>query len=80
MDYDALLAQAIQTNAQRDQIDRNHGNAPPGNCPIIVHLRTVASAIEAGIRSEDWNAVAEGQVMLLDAIDLISATRAAQHS
>lgn len=78
-----LLDKARRTNAHRDEIDHQSGFAPPGEpgCDrdggnrstpredLISLLATAHSAIECGMRTEDWNAVAEGAVMLEDAVN-----------
>jgi hypothetical protein len=61
-----LLSKAEQTNAQRDKIERGSGFAPPGQGGNALWARTVMQAIYCGLRTEDWNAVAEGLIMLRD--------------
>lgn len=62
--FDSLLAQARKTNAVRDRIDREKGNGAPADYDVATQLRTVLSALQAGINTQDWNCVAEGYVML----------------
>ncbi len=64
MDYERLMAQARKTNAERDEEEREVGFAAPGDSGPFDLLRTAALAIECGIRTNDWKAVAEGQAML----------------
>ena len=65
-EYEALLKKAKRTNQQRDRHDRKVGFAAPGDASLRVYFRTVLSALEAGMRMEDWPCVAEGYVMLQD--------------
>lgn len=56
----ALLDRAAKTNRERDAIDGGiHG------LPMVVQVSTAASAIAAGVETEDWNCVAEGLEMLM---------------
>lgn len=64
MNYDTLMTEARKTNARRDKIDRANGFAPPCDCSMTVLIETVMGAIEAGITTDDWHPVAEGQAML----------------
>jgi hypothetical protein len=66
MDAKALIRKAESTNAERDRMDRANGFAPPSAGPLDVELRTICAALEAGLRTEDWDCVAEGLVMLRD--------------
>jgi hypothetical protein len=60
------IAAAIETNMQRDAIERAHEFAPPGECSPEAQLRTVLSALWAGLVLEDWTIVAEGAVLLAE--------------
>jgi hypothetical protein len=62
----ALIDEARRTNLERDAMDRKSGFAPPGHGPNDSLARTIICALHCGIRTEDWNAVAEGLVMLVD--------------
>jgi len=73
MNYEELIAKAKATNLERDIIDRQSGYTAPSDRGLIPHLEVVSAAIEAGIRMDDWNCVAEGLVMLQDAIPSRSA-------
>lgn len=64
MDYDKLMAKARKTNSRRDQLDREAGFSAPHECDPSIHVATVMGALEAAIRSRDWNCVAEAQAML----------------
>ncbi len=63
-----LLALAHKTNTRRDKLDRKLGMAAPPDCPLKLHLRTVEQALMAGITIEDWEVIAEGIDMLIQAI------------
>jgi hypothetical protein len=63
-----LLALANKTNTRRDKLDRKLGMAAPPDCPLKLHLRTVEQALMAGITIEDWEVIAEGIDMLIQAI------------
>lgn len=62
--FDELVALARKTNAYRDETERKAGFTSPAQCLLSHQLRTVMSALEAGMNTEDWNCVAEGYVML----------------
>jgi hypothetical protein len=64
MNYEKLMQEAKITNTERDQIDHSCDFASPNDCSNLMLLRTAMTAIECGIRSDDWGFVAEGQVML----------------
>lgn len=61
-----LIAHARATNAKRDAIDREAGFAAPGDAGAALWLRTAIDAILAGLTEVNWDAVAEGYVMLQD--------------
>lgn len=63
-----LLALAHRTNARRDRLERKWGMAAPSDCSLKLHLRTVEQALMAGITVEDWEVIAEGIDMLIQAI------------
>ncbi len=63
-DYDRIMEKARKTNAERGEADKESGFANPGETPPSSHIETAMAAIEAGIRTSDWNAVAEGQAMI----------------
>ena len=60
------IERARQFNDQLDAVDRKRGGATPAECPIDVGLRTVMSAMEAGMGREDWDCIAEAFCMLQD--------------
>lgn len=68
-DYERLLTEARKTNAERDASDRASGFAAPSDAGLLVLLDTAAAAIKAGITTDDFETVAEGQAMLLGVID-----------
>ena len=61
-----LINRAAETNRTRDEDERRVGFGAPPDGPMDLYLRTAESAIECGILCEDWNAVAEGFVMVRD--------------
>ena len=61
-----LVDKARTTNWERDRIDRANGFGVPGDGGHDDLLRTAMSALEAGMREENWEAVAEGYEMLAD--------------
>ncbi len=66
------MERAGKTNGRRDRTDSSAGFAPPGRTLLDVHLKTVESAIEAGIRMDDRECLAEGLVMLRNARQRLS--------
>lgn len=72
MNYAALMQKARKTNAQRDEADRNLGFATPFDLGVSECVKTAMEAIRAGIENEDWDFVAEAQVILEDAAKIIS--------
>ena len=66
MDYDKIMAKAKKTNAKRDKDERDSGFAAPMDNGPFQYLRTAAAAIESGIKTDDWDSVAEGLVMIED--------------
>jgi hypothetical protein len=64
MNYEQLMRTARKTNAERDEIDHQADFTRPEAGPPILLLPTATSAIESGIRTNDWNSVAEAQAML----------------
>lgn len=63
----ALYAKAERTNADRDLLDEEAGTPSPSDCTIDLHLRTVITALATGIDTHDWDCVAEGLEMLVQA-------------
>ena len=73
MNYEELILKAKAANLKRDTVDRQSGYAAPGDRGLAPHLEVASAAIEAGIRMGDWDCIAEGLVMLHDAIPSRSA-------
>ena len=81
--FEALMKTARETNRRRDDAEHQVGYAGPSNniaqiraeaifsTDLKMLLRTASLAIECGIRTDDWNAVAEGLAMLDDAAEEI---------
>lgn len=63
-DYKKIMLKARKTNMERDDIDRSIGRPAPPDTTDDLFCRIAMSAIECGIKTDDWNAVAEGQAML----------------
>src|SRR5260370_19825954 len=63
-----LMQRARATNLERDRLELEVGLAPPhiGGDQPANWLRTMISALEAGLRSSDTDAIAEGLAMLVD--------------
>ncbi len=63
-----LMARARAANAERDRLELEVGFAPPhiGGDQPMMWLRTIVSALEAGLRSDDTESIAEGLAMLVD--------------
>jgi hypothetical protein len=64
MNYDALMKKARKTNESRDKEEEQVGYLNPSEGLWSMRIATAISAIECGIKVNDWNAVAEGQAML----------------
>jgi hypothetical protein len=64
MNYQELMAQARKTNKERDQDERAVGFQAASDGTPDLQLRTAMSAIECGIKIEDWSCIAEAQAML----------------
>ena len=69
--FKRMIAKAEITNQRRDEMDHKSGVAAPNdpiNDPRITShemlARTVLMALEAGIKTNDWDCVAEAYVML----------------
>lgn len=60
------IDKARKTNNRRDEAERGVGWTPPGDCAPDFLLRTIMSAIDAGLQSEDWDCVAEAYEMAID--------------
>jgi hypothetical protein len=66
--YEKMLEAARQRNDSLTRLERDVGFAPPQHCDLSLHLRTVESALEAGVKMKDWSTVCEGIVLLQDAL------------
>ena len=64
MDYAVLMIKARETNARRDKIERAFGHAPLDMLPASELIRLAMVSIQAGVLTEDWDSVCEGQAML----------------
>jgi len=58
------MVKARETNASRDEADHRHGFAAPGEAGLPDLVKTAMFAVAAGIITQDWRCVAEGQAML----------------
>ncbi len=67
--YQRLITKARTTNSERDALDRRNGFARPSDCGAMSYLRTVHMAMEAGMKMQDWDCVAEAYAMLEDIFD-----------
>jgi hypothetical protein len=59
-----LMAAAVKTNAERDQMERGAGFAAVSDCDSQNQLRTAQLAIECGLLVGDVSAIAEGAAMI----------------
>lgn len=64
-DFEKLMQRAHLTNLQRERDERAAGLATPTDGGAMDLMVTAMMAIEAGIRCDDWNAIAEALDMLL---------------
>ncbi len=64
--YRKLMAKAVATNAKRDDDERKAGILPASECPPDAIIRTAQEALECGLLTQDWNAVAEAAAMLAE--------------
>lgn len=62
--FDDRVARARRTNAERDAIDRAVGTATPAEAGHWESIATAASAVAAGLQTDDWDCVAEAFVLL----------------
>lgn len=63
-DVHKLVNKATNTNQKRDEDEIRSGFQPPAGGDDAGLLRTAMCALIAGMQMDDWNAVAEGYVML----------------
>ena len=59
-----LVDKAVNTNQNRDEDEIGAGFQPPASGEDDILLRTAMTALVAGMRMYDWDAVAEAYVML----------------
>ena len=64
MDFEAMVKKARKKNASFDKIDRKSGFATPSDKGRRSTMATARTAIEAAIRTCDWDIVAEAYVLL----------------
>ncbi|MEA1966692.1 MAG: hypothetical protein U9N77_00480 [Thermodesulfobacteriota bacterium] len=64
MDYQKLMKKARATNDRRDKEERDFGYAPPTDGTVDIQIRTAMCAIFSGIGCNDWDNIAEAQVLL----------------
>jgi hypothetical protein len=60
----AIIAKAIQTNAERDQIEREVGFGNSEVWSPDMTARTIMCALHCALLTDDWGCVAEAQAML----------------
>lgn len=73
-EFTQFVEQAAQQNRDMSDAEHQSGFAPPEDCTIPHHLRTVVSALEAGIRVHDWTCVGQAYVLLKDAVRRLKTT------
>jgi hypothetical protein len=59
-----IMAQAEKTNLKRDADEQKFCFASPTKCNDAELMRTAICAIEAGLKTKDWNCIAEAADML----------------
>ena len=62
--FDLLVDTAARKIARMHRMDCESGFQPDEESPVPMRLRTVMFALEAGLKTEDWNAIAEAYLML----------------
>jgi hypothetical protein len=65
----AMIERAEATNRERDALERSAGLAAPPDFPLDLLVRTAISALEAGLRENNWDCVAEATAMLGDRME-----------
>lgn len=76
MNYEERMENARKKMAAFSQIEAEYDQAPLEECGPAALLDVAQGAIEAGIRNGDWDCVAEGQVMLEQAMAQAAALQA----
>ena len=69
MDYKKLMSEARQFNAKMNKADEQAGFKTPGESPLSSHVQAAMMAIQCGIKTNNWDAVAQGQAILEDVIE-----------
>ena len=64
MDYAMAMLKARETNVRRDEKDSKYGHTPLAKLPPHELIRLAMISIQAGVLTEDWESVCEGQAML----------------
>lgn len=64
MEFNELIKNAKARTKEMDATDRESGFAADSDTPGWMRLRTVMFALEAGLKTEDWDCVAEAYVTL----------------
>jgi hypothetical protein len=64
MNYNEVMDQARNTNKWRDQAERDAGLPAESDRHPYERIITAMMAIEAGIKTDDWSCIAEGQALL----------------
>lgn len=77
MDWQARLSKVKATNRSLDAVDREAGLATPAGAGLLAHLATALEAIKAGGVLGDWDCVAEGVLILEDAVARLARAEAA---
>ena len=62
--FKELIKKATKKITMMNRTEREAGFMPDEEGPISSRLRTVELALEAGLKTEGWNAIAEAYVML----------------
>jgi hypothetical protein len=70
MDYENLMKKARQSIKEHDKIDTENGFISP-SLNLMICLTTAVAAIQAGIATDDFEPIAEGQAMLEEALELL---------
>lgn len=78
MDYEKLMTKARETNAKRDQMDKEAGFATPWQAGADAVLLTIRDAIKCGIVTNNWSNVAEAQAILEKMIEVVGAAKGAR--
>lgn len=66
--FNKMMRKAREQDAEMARLEAKTGTASPQRCDLHAHLRTVEQALECAVRTNDWQVVCEGIVMLQSAI------------